>query len=323
MRALLALLLLASCSPKEEKPKVTPFSGVAMTIPYRILIGDPIAEGREQGIQEMIDLTFHEVDKTFNKYNPDSELTKLNRLEAYTSEPVSVELGEILDLTADMVAISQGRFDPTVEPVQELWKEHLMVGCKPSEEAIRDIASSVGWNRIHHIEDQFWKEDSRTQLDLGGIAKGLCVDMLTERLVESGYPNVFVEWGGEIRVHGRHPDDRPWTVYISRLEDTDPDHAIETLTLDNQAIATSGDYLQRWTVGGTTYTHILDPERCRPLVVGKGSIASATVIAPTCSMADALATAAMLFPTAEEAREWAEEVKSSHPEVSFWIITRD
>ena len=38
------------------------------------------------------------------------------------------------------------------------------------------------------------KQNGKTQLDLGGIAKGLAVDLLVERLNDAGFPSVFVEW---------------------------------------------------------------------------------------------------------------------------------
>lgn len=325
MRIILLLLVLLTGCGKDEAPKatLTSFSGVEMTIPYRILIGSNLNEIKKARVQTIIDRTFAEVDNTFNKYNPDSELSKLNHLDAFVSTPISVELSEILRDSTEIVAMSEGRFDPTVEPAVKLWRDHLQVGCKPPEADIEMVSAAVGWHHVHYSDGQFWKENSKTQLDLGGIAKGLCVDMLTDRLQAAGFPNVFVEWGGEIRAAGKHPEGRPWTVFISRLEDIDPEHAIDFVALENQAIATSGDYLQRWTVGGITYSHIVDPETCRAIEVRPSAIASATVLAPTCTVADALATAAMLFPDAESARKWAEEVKVRNPDVSFWIISRE
>lgn len=321
---LILVLFLSACKEGDRSTEeVESFAGVAMTIPYRIKIGHPLSPQERERIEGVIRATFTDVDQTFNKFNPLSELSQLNKIDAYVREPVSVELADILEQTADIVALSNGKFDPTVEPAQQLWQEHLEAGSKPPEEAVEAVSAAVGWNRVHYEENRFWKDNPGTRIDLGGIAKGLCVDMLTDRLAGAGFQNLFVEWGGEIRAQGNHPSGRPWTVYISRLDDTDPDHAIDYVTLNNQAIATSGDYLQRWTVGGMTYTHIVDPGSCSPLIVGGKAIASATVVAPTCAIADALATALMLFPTAGEAKAWAEKIKEQRPEISFWIITRE
>ncbi|HEV8052731.1 MAG TPA: FAD:protein FMN transferase, partial [Parachlamydiaceae bacterium] len=122
-----------------------------------------------------------------------------------------------------------------------------------------------------------------------------------------------------------------WNVYISRLGDTSPDNAITTLSLKDQAIATSGDYLQNWTVKipdhegverSVTYFHIFNPKTLQPIVATYTSVASTSVVARSCALADGLATIPMMFERPAEATAWAESIKEDIPEVSFWIISR-
>jgi len=127
---------------------------------------------------------------------------------------------------------------------------------------------------------------------------------------------------------GNTPDSRPWTVFISKLGSEDPDHAIDIVQLNNQAIATSGDYLQNWLVTHSDlspkiYFHIFDPATLAPLEITGASIASVSVIANDCALADGLATAAMLFANTEAAEAWAKSIKLRYPEISFWIISRN
>lgn len=321
---ILAASLLCACN-NEQQPKqtVTPVSGVAMTIPYRILVGNTLSLDQQREISSIIKHTFQEVDATYNKFNPDSEISKLNSAGANTVIKISKPMTDIFEAAATVVSLSEGRFDPTIESLQVLWKAHLEQHDRPTKTEISELLPSLGWNHIHYAEGQFWKDFAQTKIDLGGIAKGMCVDQLTERLVEAGYPNVYVEWGGEIRTAGEHPDGRPWRVYISRLGDPNPDSAIATIDLKNQAVATSGDYLQQWSIGDTTYSHIIDPYASSPIEVANKKIASVTVVAPNCTMADALATALMLFPSAQEAKEWAQKLQETSPEISVWIITRE
>jgi len=163
-------------------------------------------------------------------------------------------------------------------------------------------------------------------LDLGGIAKGYGVDLILENLNQAGFSDVFVEWGGEIRASGKHPEGRPWRIFISRLENNDPHLAIAHLDLVDQAIATSGDYLQNWTIekdgNCSTFFHIIDPVTLHPLQKQPLSIASTSVVAPTCALADGLATVAMMFLSVEEAQVWAEKMKKENPDLSFWIVSR-
>lgn len=324
---LLLSLLLTGCQPNTDR--TTRYVDTIMTMDYKIIIGEPLSLEQKSSVKEIIQNTFAEINTIYNKWNPDSEISKLNRLKTGEIATLSPELEQFLSQTEHIIKLTDGRFDPTIEPLQHLWKEKLVQGETPNDDEINAVVPALGWNKIHFGHGTFSKEHSSTQLDLGGIAKGYCVDLLVERLNAAGYPNLFVEWGGEIRASGEHPDRRPWRIFISRLGDTHQENAIATLDLVDQAIATSGDYMQFWTVEDqdnsgakkTTYFHIFDPRTHRPLEKKSTSVASASVVAPTCMLADGLATAAMLFPSVVEAQKWAEEIKEKHPALEFWIVS--
>ena len=63
-------------------------------------------------------------------------------------------------------------------------------------------------------------------------------------------------------------------------------------------MATSGDLFQRLEINGVRYSHIVDPATC----IGMTNRALATVVAPTCMMADAIDTTLTLLPE-DKARE--------------------
>lgn len=138
-------------------------------------------------------------------------------------------------------------------------------------------------NKAWRLDEVLSKEE-QTTFDLCGISKGYCIDVIAERLSTAGYKNIFVEWAGEIRAMGEHPAGREWTVQI------EPGGKI--IPLRNAAIATSGNYRQKHIINPLTGTHI------------EGPTVAATVIAPTCALADALATATMVFGHTE----WAKDI---------------
>lgn len=317
MIPLFLLLLLVGCS---QNPSPTTFTGTAMTIDYRIVIGSHAKT--DKSAPSCIREVFEEVDAIYNKFNPQSEISHLNRLPAGVRVPLSPQLAALLRETAALVHLTKGKFDPSIEPIQQLWKEKFKQGIEPTEEEIAALKPAVGWDKIHIEEGHFFKDHDLTCLDLGGIAKGYCVDLLVERLQSAGYPNSLVEWGGEMRGAGQHPEKRPWRVFISNLNSTDPRDAIAKVELNNQAIATSGDYMQFWQIGDKTYTHIFDPHQLRPLEVTATSIASASVLSHTCTFSDGIAKVGMLFETVDEAKEWAEEIRSRYSEARFWFVTR-
>lgn len=319
--------LILGCSSKEQV-KQTTFSGNIMTIDYKIIIGANVESHQKEIIQQIIEETFDEVNAIYNKWNPHSELSQLNQLKKGTAVKISEKLESFLKQTDSLVSLTHGLFDPTIEPLQKLWKKHLSQGLVPDDKDIKQVIKIVGWNKIHIQNGYFFKEYDETSIDLGGIAKGFAVDLLTENLNKAGFPDVYVEWGGEIKTSGMHPGNRPWHIFISRLEDANPDNAIAHLDLIDQAIATSGDYLQNWTIKkdndqeSVTYFHVIDSKKGFPLEIKPGSIASVSVVAKDCFVADAVATALMLFKTADEAEAWGESIKRVYPELQFWIVTR-
>lgn len=125
-------------------------------------------------------------------------------------------------------------------------------------------------------------------LDLNGIAKGFGVDHLAETLSGLGVHDALVGIDGEMRAMGARADGQPWTVAVEAPDRTRrAPHSI--LSLTDCAVATSGDYRHFVEVGERHLSHTMDPERGAPL------ISSVTVIAPTCAVADAWATALMVL----------------------------
>ena len=302
------------------------FEGRAMTIDYRIIVGGNLQEKERKDVESIIFSVFEEIDQIYNKWNPGSEISQLNKLKAGEIVALSYALENFLKLVEEIVILSEGKFDPTVEPLQDLCKEHLKNGTIPNEEAVQNLLPVVGWKNIHFGQGTFYKDHTETKLDLGGIAKGYCVDLLIERIVKCGFTDVLVEWGGEIRANGMHPDNRPWTI-LAGCFDEETCCFGTTMCLYNESIATSGDDEQQWNIFkdgiGTTYFHIFDPATGKPLISLPSGVASATFLAPTCVMADALATIAMMHPNINEAREWAERICEKNPEITFKLFTHN
>lgn len=320
---LLSLLLLTSACQKEESPYQ--ISGTAMTMEYHVLVGDTLTHADKRKIGGIIQQVFGEVDTVLNNWNPHSELSALNQTEAHIKIALSPLLSLFLHETDKMVKLTQGRFDPTVGPLKKLWIENLKQGKRPSEEALGKQKKALGWKHVHLEKDIFWKDAPGVEIDVGGIAKGYCVDRIVEKLQEAGYHNLLVEWAGEMRASGHHPEGRAWHVFISRLGSPDPKKAIATLPLNDEAVATSGTYFQRWTIveGGvtTTYTHIFDPATGFPLVCGEERLSSVTIVAPTCLVADALTKAAFVLGDEKKAASWLENVKKQIPTLQFWLVS--
>lgn len=316
----LAALLIACNRP--QPIKTTEFTGNAMTINYRIVIGSTLTKEQQKHIDRIIQTTFNEIHTTYNKWNPDSEITLLNTLPAHTPKALSPQLHRFLQFTDNVVKLTDGRFDPTIEPLQSLWKTHLTNGNVPDDSQIDAVKQLVGWDKIHFEDGIFTKDHDGVMLDLGGIAKGLAVDLLVENIAKENISSIYVEWGGEIKTQGMHPYKRPWRISINRFEDTNANNAIAIVELNEMALATSGDYLQKWKVDDGEYFHVLDPSTCHALKIGPHTLGSASVACKSCALADGLATATLTFSTESEASRWLDSLQNEYPELRYWLLSR-
>ena len=320
LRSLLPLaLLITACSAPPPPSTTTTFGSVAMKIPYKIIVGAHLSSDELATLQSTASAIFDEINATYNNWNPQSEISAFNN---GTTTTLSPPLMHLFNITNEAVILTGGRFDPTIEPLRLLWNSSLADNSTPSAEAIAETMEAVGWHRLKIGSSSVQKAHPNLRVDLCGIAKGFAVDLISEQLIAAGYHHFYVEWGGDIRTSGFHPTGRPWRIFIAQFEDTQLDHAIATVELHNEAIATSGDYIHNWETETGRYSHIINPSTGWATPLSPERIASATVAAPSCALADALATAALLFDTIEDAQTWAQKIEEKYPTVRFWFASR-
>jgi len=290
--------------------------GNAMTIPYHIHIGQLPPNVSYNQAYAVIEKTFREIDETLNKYNPLSEISKFNHWKEKTPFACSPKLFFLLQQCEHFYLLSNGRFDPTISPLKESWKLALMDRVLPSKEALENLPP-IGWENISLYDNgSVCKSDKRVALDLGGIAKGYAVDLLVEHLADLGVTEMYVEWGGEIRVQGGHQEKRAWNIGIYSPDEEKPMRFIE---INEGALATSGDYLQAWSLftdgKELCFSHFLDPQKKAPYPASKKSV---TIKHESCLVADALATVFCTLSPDEDPNDFLQEkVLPAFPKASL------
>jgi thiamine biosynthesis lipoprotein len=124
-------------------------------------------------------------------------------------------------------------------------------------------------------------------LDFSGIAKGHGVDRAAAALDAIGIGRYMVEAGGEVRTRGDNAAGEPWQIAIEQ-PDAMPQRPYFVVPLAGVSLATSGDYRIWFERDGRRYSHEIDPASGAP---AEHALASASVVAPSCAYADAMATA--------------------------------
>ena len=136
------------------------------------------------------------------------------------------------------------------------------------------------------------------ELDLGASAKAWCADQLAQQIADLG-TGVLVNLGGDIATGGTGPDGG-WPVGIA--DRPDDGRLVQTVMLESGALATSSTTARTWRRGGLVMHHILDPVTGAPVEPYWDSV---SVCAPTCLMANAASTAAIVL--GDDAPGWLEE----------------
>lgn len=237
------------------------------------------------------------VDRQMSTWNPASDLCRLNAAAENAWVAIPLELAHVLDTGVRVGLQSNGAFDIGVGELVEAW------GFGPSQRTPPSQASALHAPGYLPASARLDVDRARQQvrklapiaIDLSGIAKGYGVDQLACCLDGWGIASYLVGIDGEMRARGTKPGGEAWAVAIEK-----PTYGVRevagVMELEDSAIATSGDY-RRWVdIAGKRYTHTIDPALQQPL---SNKLAAVTVLATTCMLADAWATALLVLGEVE------------------------
>jgi thiamine biosynthesis lipoprotein len=232
----------------------------------------------------------HRLEAMFSLYRPDSLLVELNRRGVLAAPPP--EMRQILDVTLHFASLTGGVFDPTVQPLWDLYRAHFTRSgadpAGPPPAAVAEALDRVGHRHLRVGPDAILFAQRGMAVTLNGIAQGYITDRVIDLLRAEGIAHTLVDMG-EARALGGHSAARPWRI---ALEDPDaPDRPWKTLDLVDRALASSGDDGFVFDAAGR-FTHLLDPR-----TAGSPRLYRAvSVLAPEATTADALSTAFALMP---------------------------
>lgn len=262
-----------------------------------------------QKLKAGVQAQFDRIDQQMSTWKADSDLSRFNRAPAGTWQALPLAFFRVLTQALKLAEQTQGAFDPTIGPVVELWGFGA-TGTKhrpPSDAEIAQALAKVGWQKVKlDTSQQRVYQAGGVQLDLSAIAKGFAVDEVSRWLSTQGVEHFLVNLSGEMRAQGLNAQHSAWQVAVERPntavaeakgEDTMP----YVIALDNQSVATSGDYRHRFTHEGNTYSHHLDPRTGYPVPY---EVASVTVVADQCVDADPLGTTLTVLG-AKKGMAWA------------------
>ena len=308
MQRLIALLaaltlLLTGCSAVQGEPGQKQYTATFLALFDTVSSVVGRAESEEafqtqaQAVHDRL-LEYHRLFDIYHSYDGIHNLYTVNA--AAGGAPVAVDPA-IIALLQDCKTYwnaTNGRVNAAMGSVLSLWHEARTAGLDdpdnarlPDTDALEAAGAHTDFDAvILDVENStVCITDPLVQLDVGAIAKGWAAQRVCEDL-PSGW---LLSVGGNVCATG--PKDEKGTAWVVGIQDPDSSGYLHTLRLTQGSIVTSGDYQRTYTVDGTDYHHIIDPDTLYPSAYWR----SVTVVCGDSGLADALSTALFLLPQAE------------------------
>ena len=253
------------------------------------LVGVTVRGHDRNALEQAIGSVFAEMERLeaiLSEWRPDSAVSHVNQSAGELPVRVPVELIEVMQIAGGVSRATGGAFDATWAALADLWKLDDPHFRSPDSDAVAAARTLVDYREVVldvHAQTVFLGQRGM-RLGLGGIAKAFIAERAAVLAVASGVSHILVDAGGDVVARGRKGE-RPWTIGIRHPRSAS--HLLATLDLDDEVVATSGDYQHFVEVNGHRYHHLLDPRTGYPSSVSR----SATVVAPNGALAEALSTA--------------------------------
>ncbi|MDG1911982.1 MAG: FAD:protein FMN transferase [Flavobacteriaceae bacterium] len=311
--SLLLMTLFLSCQTMEEK-QTQRIQGYALGTSYSISYSAP--QLPETYLERQVDSIFEVLNQSLSTYLPTSDISKINQGDSLLK--IDSHFVKVYQKASEVWEASQGYFDPTVGALVNAYGFGPGKPLKQISAQQRDsILSFTGWDKtILTDQGTIKKEHPKVYFDFNALAKGYVVDVIADFLRLEKVSSFLVEIGGEIVAQGKSPKSNAlWKVAIDDPQQGEERKLIQVIALDNQALATSGNYrkysIQEET--GARWVHSINPKTGE---ANPSSILSVSVLAPDCMTADAYATALMVMPFGQ-----SKALISDHPELeAYWIL---
>ena len=307
------LLLFIFCEKKENAHLF--FKGEAFGTTYNIQLYSEKDIDFQKGLDSIIDAINHSV----STYLPDSDISKINRGDS--TVVVDSIFKEVFKISEAVNKKSNGYFDPTIGVLRNAYG---FGDVRPMEEidstTLDSLMKFVGFQKVKINSDgTVSKKYPQIYFDFNAVAKGFGIDCLGRYLESKGVTNYLIELGGEILTKGENLDkNQKWIVGIETVDSEVEERSFEVaISLKNEAMASSGNYrkFRIDSLTGKKYVHTLNP------LTGSAEmsdVTSATVLAPSCAVADAYATSFMALGL-----EKSKELLKNLPNVETYLTYND
>lgn len=286
-----ALLFLTGCSA-ESSPEPVQGTFFAMdTVMDFTIYG-------ESGLINQSESLIASLESLVSVTDADSELYAINQT---GSGMLTEEASSLMKQALEICRRTDGALDLSIYPIVRAWGFTTGSYQVPDEAEIQALLPLVDYRKIQY--------DAATgtvtlpegmEIDLGSVAKGYAGQLAAQMLREHGVQSALLNLGGNVQTVGTKPDGSPWQIGI---KDPQGEDAMMVLSVEDQAVVTSGGYERYFEQDGQTYWHIMDPSTGHPADSG---LISVTIVGDEGVVCDGLSTALFVMGLEKAADLWAQ-----------------
>lgn len=231
------------------------FRALGTEINIQIVVHKSGAEARAEGIIAGIKKLYREKQKIFDRFDPESEITRLNK-NLGLFQDASANMAYLAERALYYYKISQGLYDPRIIEMLEkigydsdfrkknFQKKEMPEKFRPFDKPLEKELQIKG-------KKLFFSR----RMDFSGIAKGYITDEAAAYLRKGGWKNFLVDSGGDIYAAGENTDGGRWRIEIEGV----PKEKL-ILEISEQGVATSGISRKKWQIKGKKFHHLVNPQ---------------------------------------------------------------
>ena len=286
-----ALLFLTGCSA-ESSPEPVQGTFFAMdTVMDFTIYG-------ESGLIDQSESLITSLESLVSVTDTGSELYAINQTGSGT---LTGKASSLMEQALEICRRTDGALDLSIYPIVRAWGFTTGSYQVPDEAEIQALLPLVDYRKIQY--------DAATgtvtlpegmEIDLGSVAKGYAGQLAAQMLREHGVQSALLNLGGNVQTVGTKPDGSPWQIGI---KDPQGEDAMMVLSVEDQAVVTSGGYERYFEQDGQTYWHIMDPSTGHPADSG---LISVTIVGDEGVVCDGLSTALFVMGLEKAADLWAQ-----------------
>ena len=286
-----ALLFLTGCSA-ESSPE--PVQGTFFAMDTMM---DFTVYG-ESGLIDQSESLIASLESLVSVTDTGSELYAINQTGSGT---LTGKASSLMEQALEICRRTDGALDLSIYPIVRAWGFTTGSYQVPDEAEIQALLPLVDYRKIQYdAADGDVTLPVGMKIDLGSVAKGYAGQLVAQMLREHGVQSALLNLGGNVQTVGAKPDGSPWQIGI---KDPQGEDAMMVLSVEDQAVVTSGGYERYFEQDGQTYWHIMDPSTGHPADSG---LISVTIVGDEGVVCDGLSTALFVMGLEKAADLWAQ-----------------